>query len=126
MRALSKEEIALQEILHRGGVWTVSELADEVGVTKSKLRRIVKGLRRKFYDNHTEVALYIFTTKGGYTIDDKAENVMYEARMRLAMGTGVLLNGVYVFKRGKTIAARNFSNLKVEYRPKMLTIGKLL
>ena len=125
MRALSSSEAEVQDILHRGGTWTTSELSEEVGVRDDKVRMLVKKLRKKYLENHPEVARYVFTTKGGYTIDEKPEHVMYEARMRMAMGTGVLFNGVYVFKRGRKIALQNYKKLRIEYKPKLLQIEKL-
>ena len=76
-------------------------------------------------DGDTEIDSYIFATKGGYTTDNKPEHVMYEARLRMAMGTGVLINGIYVFKTSKKIAAKNFRQLKIEYKPKLLEIGQI-
>lgn len=119
-------KLDIYEILERGGVWSSKELAEELGIKQAEARLSIKKLRKMFLSNSDKIHRYVFTTKGGYTIDNKPEHIMYEARMRMAMGTGVLINGIYVFKTGKKIATKHFSQLKVEYKPKMLTIGEIL
>ena len=114
------------EVLERGGVWGSREIADELNIVANEVRKSVKMLRQMFHNNDTEINRYIFTTKGGYTIDNKPEHAMYEARLRMSMGTGVLINGIYVFKTSKKIGMKHFNQLKVEYKPKLLAIDKLL
>ena len=122
MKAMSEQESEVQEILERGGTWTTKEIAEETNLQAEKVREVIKKLRRKFFDGHNEVTQYVFTTKGGYSMDEKPENVMYEARLRMALGTGVLFNGAYVFKTGKKIALANYRKMKIEYKPKLLQI----
>jgi len=117
-------EKGVLDILKEGGVWGSKEMAESLSIEIPKLRDAVRKIRRRFLDG--EEVPYIFTAKGGYTVDEKPENVMYEARMRLAFGTGVLLNGVHVFRRGKRIAAKNFSVLRVEYKPRMDELSEII
>jgi hypothetical protein len=113
------------EVLERGGVWSTKEIAKELDIDVVEVRKEIRKLRLAFLNGNKEVEHYVFLTKGGYTMDNKPEHVMYEARFRMAMGTGVLINGVYVFKTGKQIAAKNFEQLKIAYKPQLLQIGKL-
>ena len=115
----------IYEILQQGGVWSTKELAKEADISVADVRKEIKKLRFKFLNNVKDVEHYIFTTRGGYTMDTKPEHAMYEARLRIAMGTGILINGVYVFKTGKKIAEKSFKQLKIEYKPKLLEISKI-
>ena len=124
MKELTIEEKGVLEVLDKGGVWGSKEMADHLSIEIPKLRDVVRKIRKKFLGG-MEVP-YIFTAKGGYTVDEKPEYVMYEARLRMALGVGVLLNGVHVFRRGKRIAAKNFSVLRVEYKPRMAELEKVL
>lgn len=108
-----------------GGIYSSLEIAKELDTSVEEIRKGVRKIRSKFLNGNEEFDRYVYTTKGGYTLDHKPEHVMYEARLRMAMGTGVLINGVYVFKTGKKIATRNFHQLKIEYKPKLLEIGRI-
>jgi hypothetical protein len=86
---------------------------------------LVRNLRKKFIAGCAEVDEYVYSSKSGYTVEAKPEVVMHEARMRMAFGTGVLLNGVHVFKSAKKIALKDFNTLKVEYKPGISQISKI-
>ena len=113
------------DFMNNGGIYSSKELAKEFKIPAKEIRKIVRQVRMKFLKGSKEVDQYIFTTRGGYTTDHKPEHVIYEARLRMAMGTGILINGVYVFKTGKKIAFKNFNQLKIEYKPRFLEIEKI-
>jgi len=121
---LMGDMVELQKILDRGGVWSAKDLSDELNREVLVIRRLIRRLRKAFLSGKND--RWVFTTKGGYTMDEKPEHVAYESRLRFAMGTGMLLNGVYVFKRCRQIGIREFKGLMVEYKPKMFTINKVL
>jgi DNA-binding winged helix-turn-helix (wHTH) protein len=116
----------LYEILNRGGVSSSDDLSDELGIDKSKVRLLISSLRDRFRSNDESVELWIYTTKGGYTVDEKPEHVMYESRLRLQLGIGAIVNGAHVFKRAKMIASSNYSSMMLEFKPKALIMGSLI
>lgn len=126
MLKLSGKMMELLDIVGRGGVWSSDEIGKELGKDKAAVRRIVKTLRKKFNEGDKNVDRYIYTTSGGYTIDQKPEHPMYESRMRIQLGAGVIANGIYVFKQAKRLAPAEFRQLLVEYKPKMLTMNKFI
>ncbi len=115
---------ALLVVLEQGGIWTVDNLARELLIDRKKLRLLVASLRRKFMAGHD--VPYIFTTGTGYTIEEKPEHIAFESRMRLRQGYGILLNGIYVFKRYKQLSPKAWDNLYVSFKPRVLPINKLL
>jgi len=116
----------LLDIMQDGGVYTVDQLSDELNRTKERVRRIVKRARDKFNDGNKSVDYWVYSTRGGYTIEEKPEHAMHETRMRMRMGMGVILNGAHVFRTAKRIAARDFGAFQIEHKPKMLTMGRLI
>jgi hypothetical protein len=122
---MSQKAQELVKTLEQGGVWTSDDLAKELNVQKVKVSRIVRNVRKKFLESKTD-APYIFTTGQGYSIEEKPEYVAFESKMRLQQGYGVLINGVYVFKRCKFLAPKMFTQLSIAYKPKMLTVDKLI
>lgn len=122
---LTEKERELFDILKRGGFHTTDELCGELNCEKPDIRALVRKLRKKFIDNEPEVDEYVFSSKTGYTVEARPEVVMHEARMRMAFGTGVLLNGVHVFKIAKKKHLKDFNSLKVEYKPGIIQIGKI-
>ena len=117
---------SLYEILCRGGVWSSQELGDELGIEKSKARLLIAALRNRFRNSDEEVPDWIYVTRGGYTLDDKPEHVMYEARLRFQLGVGAIVNGSHVFKKAKRIASTNYKQMMLEYKPKALMLGNLI
>jgi len=115
----------LIEILERGGVWKTDELSSEMSVDVDVVRNYVHVIRRKFLDGKD--VPYIYTAAvGGYTLKGSSENVVYESKRRMAMGYGVLINGVFVFKRCRKIASKAFKALNIQYKPKALTVKQLM
>lgn len=118
-------ETDIFEILEdEGGVHSVVDIADRLNRTPGQVRRAVRRLRRRFNELDEKITQWIFTTKGGYTMDEKPEHALYESRLRLSMGTGVILNGMYAIKTSKRLALSEFNKMMVVYRPKMLMLGK--
>jgi len=116
----------LVSILSNGGIFSVDNLSNEMNRTKEYIRRLVAKIRRKFNDGDKEFDAWVFSTKGGYTMDEKPEHAVYEARMRIQMGMGVIMNGAYVIKTMKRIAVNDFNSLMVTYRPQMIQMGKFI
>jgi len=116
----------LLDIMQDGAIHSAEELADELNRTKDRVRLVVKKARQKFNNGDLDVDCWIYSTRGGYTIDEKPEHVMHEARMRYRMGIGVILNGAHVFSTAKRIAIKDFGTLQIELKPKMLSMGKLI
>ena len=114
----------LLDILGDGGVHSSAELADELNRPRERIYAIVKKARDYF--NKGRVDYRVWSTSGGYTTSEKAEHAMYEARKRLSMGMGVLLNGDYVFAKARMLAKKEFNALKITYQPKMLILGKFI
>lgn len=114
----------LMDVLEKGGVWTTDELSDELGVDADGVRNMVHNIRRKFL-NGEDVPYVYSAAVGGYTLDGDKVNVVFESKRRMAMGYGVLVNGVFVFKRCKKIASTAFKALNIQYKPKALTIAQL-
>ena len=125
MKKTESKKQQLFNVLKNGGYWTVNELSKEIDVAPLQVRELIRQLRKGFLENGT-VDNYIYTTKFGYTIDEKPENVMYEARLRMALGVGTLINGIWVFKKSKSIAHKQFRDLNISYKPKMLTVQNLI
>jgi len=115
----------LREVLERGGVHKTSELANELDVSNLKVNALVHDYRAKFLNG--ENLPYIYSAMGGgYTMDDSGEHVAWESKKRISMGYSVIANGVFVFKRCRKIAAKEFAALNIAYRPQMLTVKQLL
>lgn len=125
MKNTESDKQRLLEILKRGGTWSTIELSKSLNVEKKQISELVRQLRRSFLENG-EVDVYVYTTKGGYSIDEKPENVIYEAHLRMALGVGILLNGVYVFKRGNNIAHKQFINMNIAYKPKLIELQHII
>ncbi len=125
MQELSKKQEEILKFLNEETVIKTTELAKKVDMSTIQLRLAIKQLRKKFLAGEENID-YIYTTKGGYTTRGSKEDVMYESQMRLKLGIGVLVNGVYVFKRCKKIAKTDFSKLNIAYKPKMLTLNNVI
>lgn len=123
--AMSQKAQELVSVLAKGGVWTSEELAKELDITKVKVSRVVRNVRKKFLEGKTD-ASYIYTTGQGYSVDEKPEYTAFESKMRLQQGYGILVNGIWVFKRCKLLAPKMFAQLSISYKPKMLTVDKLI
>ena len=121
MNKLSHKQEELIMVLERGDAFTTSEISDELGVPKQAVRQLVSSIRKRFLDGQEDVT-YIYTTPRGYSLDEKPEDVAYESKLRMQIGFGVLINGSFVFKRCKKIACSQFNALRLEFKPKMLTV----
>jgi len=122
----SSKAYELIEVLERGGTWSTQELADELNLEKHAIRALVGRVRKSFLEEENSTVPYIYTTKGGFTLEGKPEDVVYESKLRYAIGVGVLVNGVFVFKRCKKISPKQFANLNVTYKPKMLMFNNVI
>ena len=114
----------LLEILSDDSVHSTLDLADELNCGKNRVRDIVRMCRQRF--NNGDGDTWVYCTRGGYTTSNAKEHVSYESRLRLAMGMGVLINGAFVLKQMRRIAQKDFGSLMIEYRPKMIEMGKLI
>ena len=125
---MKKDKSALVEelfgILSDEKVHSSFDLSEELNCSISRVRNLVRTCRQRF--NNGDGDSWIYVTKNGYTISDKPEHVSYEARLRLAMGFGILINGAFVLKQMKRIAQKDFGNLMIEYRPRMIEMGKIV
>ena len=120
----SKLAKGLWSILSDNNVHATNDLADELNCSKDKVRAIIQLHRKRF--NSGEEDTWVYLTRGGYTVDGRPEHVAYESRFRLAMGTGVIMNGMYVLKQMKRLAFKEFNGMMLEYKPKMLEMGKVI
>ena len=109
----------------RGGVWSSRQLEKSTGYGNSQVRRIIRTLRIKFMDNDEKVRKYIYLTANGYSIEEKAEYMLYETNFRLRLGYGVLYNGRHVLTKCKRLTSKGFNNLMIEYKPKVALLAKL-
>ena len=116
----------LYNFLIKGGVHTSEDLAKHFDLTINGVRSLIRALRKRFNEGDEDISHYIFTTQAGYSTDEKPEYCAYEAGMRFAQGTGVLINGVYVFKRTKKFAVKEFSRLRIQYKPRILALEKIV
>lgn len=114
----------LMETLERGGVFTSEELSKELGIKKTVVNRLVSQARKKFLNGSDTP--YVYTTGHGYTLEEDKLHVIYESGLRLKQGFGILANGVHVFGRAKKIAGPRFDNLKIAFKPKMITVDNIL
>ena len=80
--------------------------------------------REKFLDGTADE--YIHSTKRGYTINPKPEDMAGEARRRWRMGTSVVINGTPIYKQLKQLYGNRFNTLSVEYKPKLIEMKKLI
>jgi len=113
----------LLSILGRGGIYTTKELAKEMDIDKLAVHSIVRSVRMRFLDG--KKVPYIYITGSGYTLEESPEYVAYESKKRLSMGFGILANGVFVFKRCRRIATKEFEALRIQYKPQMFTVKQL-
>lgn len=125
MRKLTEKQNELLEILNDGSVYTVKDLSNKLSISDNSIRNMIGNMRRRFLNDSNEIS-YIYTSKSGYTMKETPETVAYESKKRFLSGIGILINGRHVFKRCKKIAFRQFTALNFVYKPKMLTIQKLI
>ena len=116
----------LLDILKGGGVYSVNDLADEMNRTKERIRRIVSRVRRRFNDGDERFDSWIFSTANGYSIEEKAEHAAFETRLRMRMGMGVIMNGVHPMKTMKRMLPKQFEQLSLEFKPRLITMNKVV
>jgi len=116
----------LMDVLNRDGIYSTEELAQELDVSKRFIHSLIREWRRKFLDGGKDIKYVYSAAGGGYTVQEAPEHVVWESKKRLSMGFGVIANGVFVFKRCKRIAAKEFAALNIQYRPQMLTVKQLI
>ena len=104
--------------LDEGGVHSTIALAKELDSTPERIRMLVAISRRHYNNGNSDT--WIYTARGGYTTDDKAQHVVYEGKMRMSRGMGILMNGMPVFAKMRKVAIADFRNLMVAYKPRML------
>lgn len=124
MRVNGQMKAKVLDVFNGGGIYTTRELSKRVGVTEDLIRRLVCSLRKAH--RHGAEVPYIYTTGQGYSTDVRAAHALYEGRMRIRMGVGILTNGMPVFKTCKKLAANQFSQMNMELKPKMIQLNKLL
>ena len=113
-------------ILSRGGIFSKEDLSDEQNRTPERIRCIVSNIRKRFNAGEEGFDTWVYTTAKGYTTDAKPEHMAYEARLRLSMGMGVILNGAYVLKQMRRIALKSFNGMMIEFKPRMIEMGKVI
>lgn len=123
---MSNDMKELVNVLSRGGVHSVEDLSDEMNRTKERIRIVVQKVRKRFNFGDKEFQTWVYTTAGGYTIEEKPEHMAYESRLRLNMGLGVILNGAHVLNQMKRLALKDFNGMMIEYKPRMLEMGKVI
>ena len=123
-KVLNKIETELLTLLEKGRALTVGDLKKRMGIKPTRIMYTVRMLRKKFLDDYD--VPYVFTSPDGYTLDDKISNLAYETKFRFNMGTAIILNGAYVYKRLKQKSLKNFQEVFVEYKPKMLEMKTVM
>lgn len=126
MTKLTKIEGEILDILGDGEAYSAAVLAEKVGVPSATVRRVISGLRRKFNNAHNQVKEYVLLTKSGYSIKQSKENLMYEAGFRFRLGCGILYNGRWVFSRCKQLKGKDFNDLKLEFKPKVIEFNNVI
>lgn len=118
---------ALYDVLEKRGdeVLSADALAKELGKTKEVVRSLVAEARRKYRAGDENFPNHIILTRGGWTLDEKAEHVAYETRFRMCMGFGVLANGQPVYKALKKLSYDTFKGLRIEFQPKIEAVRQL-
>lgn len=124
-KKLGERELAVWEILRRAGVHSKGGIEHETGLVSSQIGTVIRSLRQRFLNGSDDVDCYIFTTQHGYSTDDKPEYVAYESRLRVSIGMGTLLNGVYCFKRCRRLNFREYKGIMVKYKTGLIETKKV-
>lgn len=125
MRDLTMFERQAISLLTESGTMKGPDLAVRMGVQHKDVSRIVSSLRKKFV-NGNQNAVYVHLSKSGYTLEETPENLKYEGRRRLKMGTSIILNGKHIFMRYKAISLNDYHQLKIAFQPKALNTINVL
>lgn len=125
MRDLTNYERQAISLLTSHGQLKGPQLASLMNVEHKEVSRVIGGLRKKFISGNQN-AVYVHLSKQGYTLEETPENLMYEGRRRLKMGTSIILNGKHVFIRYKAISLNDYHQLKIAFQPKSLNTINVL
>jgi hypothetical protein len=123
---ISEKQREVYKYIAQGGFWPTSKISKVVALPDDAVRRIVSRLRKKHKAGSKEIGKYIYLARAGYTIEERADVVMHEASFRYKLGMGVLVNGMHVFMRARTVCASSFRNLKLQYTKKKDDLTKVL
>ena len=116
---------ALLDLLSDNDYHTISEIADHLNCSKVVATSVVYIARKKFLDGSIDE--YVHSTKYGYTINPKPEDLAGEARNRWRMGTSIVINGTPIYKQLKQLSGgRRFNTLTIEYKPKLIEMKRLI
>jgi len=121
VKRTSEAELLL-DTMESGGILSMSVLAEEMDIPRDKVRKAIAQARENFRNGVEGFDRWIYTTKGGYTLEEKAEHAAYETRMRFSMGFGVIANGQHVYKALRKLNFKMFEGMKLEFKPKMLVV----
>jgi hypothetical protein len=116
--------LELIEILERGGIHSIHELMEELGVDERRVRGIVKILRDRH--NKGKEIPWIHATGRGFTLTTSPSSIIKESSRRLKMSAGVMMNGIPVFSKAKKIASSQLASLRVQHNAEFIKIGKIL
>lgn len=119
------QEELLHELANVGSV-TSETLSKKLGIERTRVPRLVKSIRKRFLEG--ESIPYIYITELGYSTKDNIENAVYEARLRMKIGFGYLINGRPVFKKCKSFIGKSVDAkmLISEFKPKMITVNGII
>jgi len=118
----ASESEALYNILEGGGIHSVDTLADEMNRSKGEVRRLIAEIRKGCREGSDIFEGHVFTTRGGWTLDQKPEHAAYETRMRFRMGFGCIVNGQPAYKALKKLDYKMFESVRLEFQPKLLAL----
>lgn len=123
-KVLNKIETELLTYLEKNSGKTTEELSKHMGIHPSRIGYTIRMLRKKHEDEYD--IPYVYTSPDGYTLEEKVSNMAYETKRRLNMGTSIIMNGAYVYKKLKQKSLKGFQQIFVEYRPKMLQLQQTI
>jgi len=116
---------ALLDLLSDNDYHTIQEVSDHLNCSNAIATSVVHVARKKFLDGTVDE--YVHSTKRGYTINPKPEDLAGEARRRWKMGTSVVINGTPIYKQLKQLSGSGrFNTLSIDYKPKLIEMKRLI
>lgn len=112
-------------ILKRGGAYKLKEIAEELDIDDNTARHTLRAIRYKCIHGKGEVP-WIHITPEGYSLTTNPAAVIKEANMRIKMAVGIYMNSAPVFQKAQRIASAQFEKLKIQHKPAILKLGKLI
>jgi hypothetical protein len=116
---------ALLDLLSDNNYHPIDDVADHLNRSNAVVAGVVHAVREKFLSG--KISEYVHSTRRGYTINPKPEDLAGEARRRWRMGTSIVINGTPIYKQLKRLSGGGrFNTLAIEYKPKLIEMGKLM